>query len=106
MTTRTQTLPRDLRLDHKALYSLPDASELAVSCEEGAVWLTLDGDPRDFVLEPGERFETEDHGRVLIYALADSRISVAEVPRTRYSRNATMLTLSKFQPMPLRKAAR
>jgi hypothetical protein len=78
MNTRTQTLPRDLRLERKALYSLPDASGLAVTCDEGVVWLTVDGDPRDFVVEPGQTFETQDHGRVLIYAFAPSRISIAD----------------------------
>jgi hypothetical protein len=106
MNTRTQTLPRDLQLQHKALYSLPDASSLAVTCEDGVLWLTVDGDPRDFVLEAGESFETEDRGRVLIYALADSRITIAEAQRTRYSKNVTMPTFSRFQPMPLRNAAR
>jgi len=77
MNTRTQPLPRDLRLEHKALYSLPDASQLAVTCDEGVLWLTVDGDPRDFVLEAGQTFETQDHGRVLIYALAPSRIRIA-----------------------------
>jgi hypothetical protein len=77
VNTRTDPLPRDLRLDHKALYSLPDASGLALTCGEGVLWLTVDGDPRDFVLEAGETFETRDHGRVLVYALAPSRISVA-----------------------------
>lgn len=78
MNTRTQTLPRNLRLEHKGLYSVPDASSRAVTCDEGVLWLTVDGDPRDFVLEPGRTFETQDHGRVLIYALAPSRISIAD----------------------------
>jgi hypothetical protein len=74
----TRNLSRDLRLAHKALHSLPDASELSVTCEQGAVWLTVDGNPRDFVLKAGETFETSDRGRLLIYALADSRISLRE----------------------------
>ena len=77
MNTRSQTLPRHLRLEHKALYSLPDAAGLAVTCDQGVVWLTVDGDPRDFVLEAGETFESPDRARVLIYALARSRISIA-----------------------------
>lgn len=76
MTSRTETLPRDLRLEHKALYSLPDAAGLALTCHEGVVWLTVDGDPRDFVLEAGETFETPERSRVLIYALARSRVSI------------------------------
>jgi hypothetical protein len=82
MNTPTQPLPRDLRLEHKALYSVPDASGLTVTCVQGVVWLTIDGDPRDFVLEPGQTFETQDHGRVLIYALARSRISIADTAPT------------------------
>jgi hypothetical protein len=94
MNTRTQTLPRDLRLERKALYSLPDASGLTVTCDEGVLWLTVDGDPRDFVLEPGQTFETQDHGRVLIYALAPSRISIANAapaatPARRHARRFT-----------------
>jgi hypothetical protein len=80
MNTRAKPLPRDLRLAHKALYSLPDAAGLAVACDEGVLWLTVDGDPRDFVLEAGQTFETQNHARVLVYALADSRISVRDTP--------------------------
>ena len=106
MNTRAQALPHDLRLAHKALYSLPDACGLALTCDEGVLWLTVDGDPRDFVLEAGETFQTQDHGRVLIYALADSRISIEALQRTRYSRDATMLMFSRFHAIPFRKAAR
>ena len=93
MNTRTQSLPHDLRLEHKALYSLPDASGLAVRCDEGVLWLTVDGDPRDFVLERGQTFETEDHGRVLIYALAPSKVSIdGAVPATKPRRQAPRFT--------------
>ena len=78
MNTRNETLPRHLRLEHKALYSLPDAAGLAVTCDQGVVWLTVDGDPRDFVLEAGETFESPDRARVLIYALARSQIRIAD----------------------------
>ena len=107
---RHPDLPRALQLDRKAIHSLPDATAIAVTCDEGAVWLTLDGDARDFVLEAGETFQAQAHGRVLIYALAPSRVSLAAavpaIARTRYSRKATMPTLSRFHAMPLRKAAR
>jgi hypothetical protein len=78
MNTRTQTLPRGLRLERKALYSLPDATGLTVTCDEGTLWLTVEGDLRDFVLEAGQTFETQNDRSVLIYALAPSRISIAD----------------------------
>jgi hypothetical protein len=78
MNARTQTLPRALRLEPKALYSLPDATGLTVTCDEGALWLTVEGDLRDFVLEPGQTFKTQSDRTVLIYALAPSRISIAD----------------------------
>jgi hypothetical protein len=78
MNTRTRTLPRGLRLEAKALYSLPDASGLTVTCDEGALWLTVEGDLRDFVLEAGQTFETQNDRCVLIYALAPSRISITD----------------------------
>ena len=102
------TLPDSLRLDKKALHSLADGVGIVVTCAEGAVWLTLDGDARDFVLEAGQTFEAQEHGRILIYALAPSRVSLAAAApastRTRYSRKTTMLTFSRFQAMPLRNA--
>jgi hypothetical protein len=35
----------------------------------GHVWITIDGDPRDIVLDPGEGFEVVRDGAVLISAL-------------------------------------
>jgi hypothetical protein len=55
MNTSTQTLPRDLQLQHKALYSLPDASSLAVTCEDGVLWLTVDGDRATSCWRPANR---------------------------------------------------
>lgn len=40
----------------------------------GRVWITLDGDPRDIVLDPGEGFTVESDRDVLISTLrADAR---------------------------------
>jgi hypothetical protein len=103
------TLPSHLQLERKALYSIADASGVAVTCAEGAVWLTLDGDEQDYVLEAGESFETPEHRRALVYAFEPSRISLASsepMPCTRYRRNTTMEMFSRFQAMPFRKAAR
>ena len=41
----------------------------------GSVWITIDGDPRDIVLDTGEGFSVDRDANVLISALlADARI--------------------------------
>ena len=98
----TQFLPSDLRLERQAIYSVTDAADIQLACREGTVWVTLDNDPKDYVLEAGDSFITPEHRRAVLYAIAPARISL----EARYSRNPTMATFRKFQAMPLMKAAR
>ncbi len=72
-----------LALQHQAMFELPDAADARVVCLEGAVWITLDNDTRDFVLEPCEAFTATEHRRAVIYALKPSRISVTRVATER-----------------------
>lgn len=64
----TDTLTVDLNMPHKALQSIP-AGALRLVCREGSVWITLDHDERDVVLNEGESFVTQPHHRVIAYAL-------------------------------------
>lgn len=70
-----------LALQRQAMFELPDAAAARVVCLEGAIWITLDNDTRDIVLEPCEVFTATEHRRAVIYALKPSRISVT--PRTQ-----------------------
>lgn len=56
-------------LPARALFALPDASSARILCTRGSIWLTLDHDPRDVVLEAGDTFETDEPRRALLYAL-------------------------------------
>ncbi|MGH6627961.1 MAG: DUF2917 domain-containing protein [Burkholderiaceae bacterium] len=67
----------ELSLERQALFSVADAAGLQIECREGSVWITLDGDPRDVVLEPNGLFSTAQHRRALIYALQSARVSVS-----------------------------
>ena len=60
------------------ILTLPDAAGLGVECRSGSVWLTLDDDPRDIVLSPGERFVADVHRRALVSALTPSSIAVSQ----------------------------
>ena len=72
-----------LALQHQAMFELPDAANARVVCLEGAVWITLDNDTRDIVLERCDSFTATEHRRAVIYALKPSRISVTRVASER-----------------------
>ncbi len=66
-----------LSLAKRTIFTLPDAAGVGIECRSGSVWVTLDHDPRDIVLAPGERFEADQHRRVLVSALEPSCITVS-----------------------------
>jgi hypothetical protein len=75
MTTDTSRF--HLSLAKRTIVTLPDAAGVGVECRSGSVWVTLDNDPRDVVLAPGERFEGDQHRRMLVSALEPSCITVS-----------------------------
>jgi hypothetical protein len=86
----------------RQLHTIPDASGVRITCRAGAVWITVDNDPEDYVLETGEMFTTSRHARVLVYALGTARIDLVECQ----SKKDTMQMFKRFHPMPLTNAAR
>ncbi|MBX3587757.1 MAG: DUF2917 domain-containing protein [Ramlibacter sp.] len=70
------TTSYDMNLDRRALFSVADASGVQITCREGAIWITLDDDPRDIVLERDASFVTPDHRRAIVYALQPARVTV------------------------------
>ena len=67
--------PTELRLAPRAVHRMADAAGVTITCREGSVWITVDNDPRDIVLEAGGSFTASDHARALIYALEPSTVS-------------------------------
>jgi len=47
-----------------------------VECLGGSVWITLDGDPRDIIVEAGQAFTADRNQRALIHALEASLVRV------------------------------
>ena len=66
----------EISLPATQLFDIPDAAGLRLHCGEGCLWITLDGDSRDIVLQAGESFEVAERRRALIYALEPSRLGV------------------------------
>lgn len=65
-----------IELAHRGLHHVPDAAGQRIHCQSGIVWITLDHDTRDVVLEAGESFSTPEHRRALVYALAPARLLI------------------------------
>jgi hypothetical protein len=82
-----------ISLPARQLFEIPDARAVRILCTSGCLWLTVDGDPRDVVLEPGESFETAAPRRALLYAMEPSAFSLAAEPqrtiRRRLSKNSS-----------------
>ncbi len=65
-------------LSHQARFDLPkagmlrldDMSDVELHCLSGTLWLTLDNDPKDVVLEAGDSFVTSSSRPAIVYALA------------------------------------
>ena len=66
----------EVSLDVRAMFSVPDAAGVRFTCHQGSVWITLDGDVRDIVLDSGQAFSSPDHRRALVYALAPSQVGM------------------------------
>jgi hypothetical protein len=65
------------QLAARRLFDIPDAAAVQVRCTAGSLWITLDDDPRDYVLGPGESFSTGEHRRALLYALEPAAFDLA-----------------------------
>jgi hypothetical protein len=57
-----------VQLDHHGLFDINDGQGLAVSCVEGAVWITQFNDPRDIVITAGQSFLLDKQGLALVAA--------------------------------------
>lgn len=61
---------------HHAL-ALRDARGRTVTCLDGSAWLTMEGDHRDVVLEPGASFVIDRDGLTLLAAQRPSAVEVS-----------------------------
>ena len=79
--------PAGLTLAQGALWTyLPRVGGLMLSCREGTVWLTREGDGEDHVLKAGDALQVEGRGRVVVQALDPARLCLAPTPRSESSR--------------------
>jgi hypothetical protein len=77
----TVTLPA------RQLFEITDASGVRILCTAGSLWLTLDHDQRDVILQPGDSFEAASRRRVLLYAFEPSTFALAAAPQRSVRRS-------------------
>lgn len=69
----TQTANRPRLLSRGATFWVPDPRARSIRCLQGTLWLTVDGCPKDFILEVGESHIPDSDRPLAIHALADSQ---------------------------------
>lgn len=79
MIFTSQTHKIDVLLKTKQLLSLQEAQPgMAIECKQGVLWVTSTGDYNDHMLTAGERFQPRCSGEVVIEALDDACLELAE----------------------------
>lgn len=67
-----------IQLTKGNLISLPDAKGSTVAVLWGSVWLTQDGDSRDYELNPGESFTIRGDGKIVVSAFENSAVTILQ----------------------------
>ena len=82
-----------IRLKSGELLDIEDGEGVAVTCVDGAIWVTQAHDPRDVVLENGESFVLDRPGLALVSAPAGAaavRLRQAARPHRTFRPLGTM----------------
>lgn len=66
----TDTAPTRLLLQRGQTSRLPDARATRLTSAAGTLWVTIDHDTRDIILEPGQGFSVQSGEAVTISALS------------------------------------
>lgn len=63
-------------LPRREIFRLETSGELLLSCLDGVLWLTIDGDNEDYVLQAGQAMRLSDGQQATIQALRAARFGV------------------------------
>jgi Protein of unknown function (DUF2917) len=73
-----------LKLQANQVVTIRRAQGACLQCVRGSVWVTLENDPLDFVLSPGERVCINAPGRMVIEGLEPSEIALHHRQKRAY----------------------
>ncbi len=79
MNIRSQTNKLSLLLKKHQLLTLNEAQpRMAIECKEGVIWVTHSGENQDYLLRAGRQYTPKGKGRLVIEAIDDACVSIAE----------------------------
>lgn len=55
---------------------IDESQHARIRCEDGTVWITQDGDPRDVVLGAGQQFTVDRPGQVVVFSLSGATLEL------------------------------
>jgi len=58
-----------IQLAERKMLTIRDACDTRIECNEGRVWVTIEGQPGDFVLEKGEHLLIKSNGPAFIQGM-------------------------------------
>lgn len=58
-----------IQLAERKMLTIRDARDIRIECNEGIVWLTIEGRPGDFLLEKGEHLLIKSKGPAFIQGM-------------------------------------
>jgi hypothetical protein len=74
-----------------SLARIDDGRGLALEVWDGELWITQQGDRRDYFVKPGQRFAIDREGGVLAYALRASHVTLTAPVPAHYARRITLM---------------
>ena len=78
-----------IRLERGRLIAFDPVVRTRITAIAGSLWITQDGNPRDYVLDAGETFMAQTSDRLIIQAETDSELAIYEPARASWLTRAT-----------------
>ncbi len=96
--------PSRIHVRRGGVLRLQEAEGTVVTCHAGAVWVTLEDDPRDILIEAGESFVIDRGGLSLVCAIAGPAEVAIAPPATTAADDAAPLETVPAPVSPARAA--
>lgn len=95
-----------LGLGRGASVRIEDGAGIMVYIWEGEVWLTQEGDPRDYFVTPGQWFRIKRDGTALLYATRRTHATLTSARAENYARLISFTPAGTSSPRAIYEAPR
>jgi len=93
-----------LGMGRGASVRVEDGAGIMVYIWEGEVWLTQEGDPRDYFVVPGQWFRIKRDGIALLYATRRTHLTLTSAKAEDYARLITLTPAGTSMSRPIYEA--